>query len=277
MGLIKDDISRLLGQLNQTGLTQTNQDLYQVIKALINSLNDINVAAGSIGSSGSSGHDGKDGIPGFIFNRNSDDRRLLIPGPIGPTGANGSNGIQGLVGPVFFGKDGIDGRPGLNIPVPGPQGPTGAAATWSLISSYSPVSDANKDFIGLAAYSDIRVLLVGLTINTTAGLVNLRVSTDNGSTFLSASGDYVSVLGQGTLINKTDLQFSDTNFTTVAHSGEIIIEGFNLTAPKVSRSNFFNTDGIYLRYMPTGSALNAIRLYSTGGVMNGGTIYVFGR
>lgn len=130
MALIKNDIIRLLGQLNQTGLTLTNQDLYQVIKGLINALNDINMAAGSISSSSSSGSNGKDGISRFLFN-DSDNDNILIPGPVGINGTNGTNGRDGLTIP------GLDGLDDDYIIVPGPIGLTGATGATGPAGSAS--------------------------------------------------------------------------------------------------------------------------------------------
>lgn len=269
--LIKNNISRLLGQLNQTDLTRTNQDLYQVIKELINALDDINIAAGTISSLTVSSIC-KCNNPGLLFtDSNSDDIPSYIPGPKGDTGATGSSGTSGISG-FMVAEDGID---GLDSMIPGATGPTGAAgasATWSLISSSSPSAVNHVDFTTLGAYTDIRVLVRLMTFGVgNNDITALQISTDNGVTFLSAVTDYRSVVASGAEAGIGSVPFYNAA-ATAGRSGEIMIEGFNLTSPKLARSNPDMT------IMPSASALNAVRVLSQGtNNFTGGTIYVFGR
>lgn len=148
---------------------------------------------------------------------------------------------------------------------------------WTLVATQVLNGATQYDFIGLSAYSDIRVGIVGVTYGSSSN-TRLRVSTDNGGTFLSASGDYIAVAGDGTPTNGTELQFMSGS-ATAARAGEIWIAGFNLAgAVHFARSNLFSTDGIFLRYVSTTSALNAVRVYSSAGAnFTGGTAYVYGR
>lgn len=273
--LTKNDISRLLGQLNQTNLTQINQDLYQVIKEIINTLNAINIAAGVI-SSPSGSLICKCNNPGLLFtDGNSDDIPSYIPGPKGDTGAAGASGISGVSG-FMVAQDGID---GFDSYIPGPTGPAGSAgggSAWSLIATSSPGAVNFVDFTGLGAYSDIRVLVRLMTYGSADNTI-IRVSTDGGATYLAAATDYREVLGTGQESGVGGIQLYGAT-TTAGRSGEVVIEGFNLTSPKVSRSNPDTTAVQYLMILPSASAFNAVRVLSAGtNNFTGGTIYVWGR
>lgn len=304
--LTKTNISRLLGQLNQTDLTLTNQPLYQVIKELINALDAINVAAGSISSSSTSTVC-KCNTPGLLINDGGDnDTPSYIPGPKGDTGATGPAGNSGISG-FMVAEDGIDGLEcyiqgpkgdigltgnsgipslmvaedgvdGLDSFIPGPPGANGSGGslTWTLITTSTPTGVNHVDFTGLAAYAEIRVLVRLMTYgsgDTTA----LQVSTDNGATFLSAATDYREILGTGAESGVGNIPFYGATSTT-GKSGEILIEGFNLTSPKVSRAVPDTSAVQYMQVLPSVSAFNAVRVLSTGtNNFTGGTIYIWGR
>jgi hypothetical protein len=158
------------------------------------------------------------------------------------------------------------------------------AGAWTLISSGSP-SGGKYVQTDLGGYSDIRVLVKGVT--KSAGAVgNILVSTDNGSTYKTASGDYVYYDVSAAETNGTDIAWENGS-TTGARSAEIQFFGFNLSAPHT----FFQpnkavdvngaavpADFFGAGYVSTTSALNALKVTTrSGDVLNGGTIYVFGR
>ena len=214
--------------------------------------------AGVIGTVGPPGV-GFDGIDGDF---------IPLPGPQGSPGPSGATGLQGPPGPnihVEDGMDGIDGLPGSII-----------NAGWVLIDSVTFSVEVTKDFINLGRYSEIRVLLKAVTVFSITE-IRLRVSTDNGSTFLSTSGDYIAVSGAGAETATTELQFYSPASAS-ARSGEITIHGFNLIQPKTAQSIFYSVDGVQFRIIPTASALSAIRIYNSSAVaMTGGVAYIFGR
>ncbi len=151
-----------------------------------------------------------------------------------------------------------------------------ASAAWTFITSQVCAGAAQYDFPNLSAYTDIRVVIRAVTQSST-GVVQMRVSTDNGSTFLAASGDYIGVSGSGVTTNTTELAFFATN-ATAARDGFLLIEGFNGTQLKTAHATFFSTDSVGYRVIPTTTALNAVRVLTSGaGNLSGGTIYVFGR
>ncbi len=224
------------------------------------------VVSGVVGSDGAQGPPGDDGAPG-------DD------GVPGPQGIPGTAGSQGPAGPVTLGPmglDGIDGEDGMPIPgaqgATGPTGATGASGAWTLISTTTAAGAAQYDFTSLSAYTDILVVIKGIT-RSVSGITSFRVSTDNGSTFLSASGDYLDISAAGVEANATLIPFHTTN-ATAARTGYIYVHTFNNTGAKPAVSTDVNN---YL--IPTTTALNALRVYSgaAGGNLNAGTIYVYGR
>ena len=147
---------------------------------------------------------------------------------------------------------------------------------WTLVNSWTfSTGVAQVDFTGLAGYTDVRVLVRNVTL-AGSGQRALRVSTNNGSTFLSASGDYVAVAGTGVETNSTGISMHATA-SALARSCEVEICGFNLTASKVAQA-LTRTD-FRTFVVPTSSALNAVRIFDTTGGSNltGGSIYVYAR
>ncbi len=210
--------------------------------------------AGGLGPPGMDGDTGEDGMP--------------IPGPVGPIGATGA---VGPAGPITIGPMGLDGDPGEDgFPIPASQ-PAGGGG-WTLLATQVAAGAAQYDFANLSPYSEILVIIRNIT-RSVSGVTSLRVSTDNGATFLSASGDYVDLSAAGADVNAALIPFHTTN-ATAARSGWITLQVFNKTSPKVGMSTDFNN------YMiPTTTALNALRVFSgaAGGNLNAGTIYVYGR
>jgi hypothetical protein len=146
---------------------------------------------------------------------------------------------------------------------------------WVLVTSWTystPV--AQVDFTGLAAYSDVRVLIRNVTLSG-AGVRSLRVSTDNGSTFLSSTADYLGVAGDGTESGGAGIGLHITASAS-ARSGELEICGFNLTSPKVAQ-RLSRTDARCV-VLPSASAFNAVRIYDSSAFnLSGGNIYLFAR
>lgn len=147
-----------------------------------------------------------------------------------------------------------------------------ASGAWSLVTS-AAASGASVDFIGLAGYSEIMVFIKQVTA-TGACIRQCLVSTDNGSTFKNASGDYINVDTNGAESNGTVLSMSNANNAT-AQSAWLTIKNFNLTSPKLVEAGFAGTN--LVAYIPVASALNAVRVRPHTNSFNGGTIYIFGR
>lgn len=157
-----------------------------------------------------------------------------------------------------------------------PVASTDTHGLWTVTSNSSLTSTNVHNFTGLAGANEIMVVVLGITFGSADEAI-LRVSIDNGSNYLATSGDYVSISGAGDVTNQTHLRFYNTT-ATASKNGVINLMGCNLTAPKPARSNFFSTDGIALRYVPTANAINAVRVLSAGAQnFTGGAIHVFKR
>lgn len=151
------------------------------------------------------------------------------------------------------------------------------ALSWALVDSWTysaPVTEV--DFTGLDTNNEILVFIKGITLGT-AGIASLRVSSDNGSTFFSTSGDYNSVSSAGAVAAATMIGLYDTVETSSARSGFLQILAWNQVADKMCFSS--RTDSVFW-YMSSNVAvaLNALRIVpSAGGNITGGSIYIFGR
>lgn len=145
---------------------------------------------------------------------------------------------------------------------------------WDLVGSWVYSTNVTEvDFTSGLGFNEIRVFVNGVVLGTT-GIRALRVSIDGGSNYLSSSGDYQQIADAGTISNLTSIPFHITN-ATAARYGEITIRSFNKTALKTAE-RINGTANLYL--IPTANALNAIRIFPTGGGnLTAGSIYVFGR
>lgn len=212
----------------------------------------------------------------FIDSTNSDepsykDDTGTVHTLVGTPGATGATGPMGPAGVLFLEPD-----QGEDImPIPGPPGANGSSGggSWSLIENRVLSASAEEDFINLSGYSEIQVWCVAV-VKAVSGTLNLRVSTDNGSTFLTASGDYQTISGLGVATNVNTMPLHATN-ATAARTCRGQLYGFNTaSAPKWGFTSASNTEV----FLPGTTALNAIRIFNpAGGNLTAGNIYVFGR
>lgn len=301
------DLDRLLNQLTTSQTAQSDQALRQVIVQLIRRLKELEGEIGSgggttieqitqitqrieIGEGGGEGEMGPPGVrgadgaigpigpegppfPAFVhLEPEGEEIPLAIPGPVGPTGVTGATGAAGPSFPFML--------PEMDLPedflmIPGPRGADGAGASWTLIEARACTGNANEDFINLSAYSEILVIC-SLITKSAAGIITCQLSTDNGGTFLTASGDYQSfnTAGSGALSNQTSINVHSTS-STAARSGYTMIQAFNKSSTfKVA----WNTSALPEYLIPNTTAFNALRISSNGGGnLTAGTIYLLGR
>jgi hypothetical protein len=166
----------------------------------------------------------------------------------------------------------------LHIAVNGAIGAAGSGSgAWKFITS-ATASGAQVDFPGLGAYNEILVVLRLVTLDG-GGVRILRVSTDNGVSFLGATGDYKTLDSTGTETNAFTYIPFHQSATTAARSAWMIIRNFNVaTYPKIAEVLVLSGGNNPCTIIPTTSALNAIRIFDTNADnFTGGTIYVFGR
>ena len=265
-GYVKHNSIRNLASPDAAQDIDANFDaLFNAVKALRDRLDDLKIteADGTVGRNGPPGFPGEDGSDGE-------------PGPPGPVGPTGAAGVTGAQGPTTIGPMGLDGDQGEDgMMIPGPVGPTGAAGTsaiWALLATQAVAGAASYPFTGLAGYTEIMVVADSVTRSASV-ITALQVSTDNGVSYLTSSGDYIAVDTNGVETNATSTAFHSTS-TTAARSGQIIIRAFSDAAgpkPTISSSSF----PFYI--IPTTTALNAVRVTVSSGTLDAGTIYVYGR
>ena len=132
----------------------------------------------------------------------------------------------------------------------------------------------DRRFHRARGYSEIRVLMRGITASTSVTR-QVVVSIDNGSNFLTSSGDYVGVDSAGVEANTTALGMFVTSNAS-ARSGETTISSFNSAEPKYVKVS--NRTDIQWFVIPTANALNAVRVRLSGaGNITGGIVWVWGR
>lgn len=152
-----------------------------------------------------------------------------------------------------------------------------SGASWVLLDSWTHSADVSeKIFTGLAGYSEIIVLCRAITKSIT-GLIALTVSIDNGSTFLTTSGDYIHIDDSGAHTNAALINLHTTNSNS-ARGSLFTIRQWNLTSPKTySTLNRVETTGSH-GLIPTANDLDALRIFpSGGGNFTAGSIYIYGR
>jgi len=149
----------------------------------------------------------------------------------------------------------------------------GGSSPWALFGSWTHSSNVpTVSFTGLTGKTEI--LLIGRAITKTAGDgFQGLVSIDNGATYLTTSGDYVSLNTSGTETNLSSLPII-SNTSTAARSFVLSIAPINTTQPK--RAKMTNDALDYL--IPTANDIDAVQVKLSGaGNMSAGSIYCYAR
>lgn len=132
---------------------------------------------------------------------------------------------------------------------------------------------ANVDVNGLTDYDDLLIVCNQVTASV-SGSRAIQVSVNNGASFYSASGDYVTINSSGVRTATTDIARHIT-FATAARDFVALIAGAGTTAP-LKRA--LATDREERTFVASPLPINAIRfLNSAGGNLTGGSLYVFAR
>lgn len=156
-------------------------------------------------------------------------------------------------------------------------GSGGGGSVWSLAGSWVHAVDGNvgaATFTGLAGASDIQIIMAGVTRSMSTNM-GVRVSTDNGSSFYSASGDYVFIDDAGVENAASAFRLFSTS-TTAARGGQVIIFGANVSgAPK---ADVMSEAGRRHQFRASFDPINAVQVVPLGGGnLTGGSIYVLTR
>lgn len=152
-------------------------------------------------------------------------------------------------------------------------GPATPGASWALISTYdfgTQAAAGNVNFTGLGSYNEILIQIVAVGCSASANRV-VRVSTDNGTSFYSASGNYKKLSSAGTVSNQGSAAFTGTPSTAALYLSCQIrnTKGAVKFCLSDQGNVFFDADT---------ADINAVQVTSDGaGNLNSGKIYVYGR
>ncbi len=155
-------------------------------------------------------------------------------------------------------------------------GSGGGGANWTKTYEWSfAVNGAIASPIaitGLAGLNDVRFVFVGVT-KSVAAAFTLLVSQDNGATFFTTSGDYVT-FSTGGSTNAASFSFTGGS-TTLARTFAAILHGLPGNPSFITSAN--NTGQPSEMFVANANAVNAIRIVFTGASLNGGRIAVWTR
>jgi hypothetical protein len=123
------------------------------------------------------------------------------------------------------------------------------------------------------------MIVVRNLAQSSSGAAVVHVSTNNGSSYYTTSGDYTFIpVSSGTEGNTTGLGLWITN-TTSARAGVVIINGANVTgAPRYCQCLQDSTNGARLFVADNANDIDAVRVTPNAGTWSaGGLIYCFKR
>jgi len=149
--------------------------------------------------------------------------------------------------------------------------------TWRLHDTWDHAVDgdsASAAFTGLAGAQDILIEADDVT-KSVSGLLNLELSTDNGSTYRATVGDYEQVAEAGTVTAAAAAANLHVTNATGARSGAAIIHAANVSgAPKVIEAINRVSDNRMRYFLQSLDPVNACQVVpSAGGNLTGGKIY----
>lgn len=150
----------------------------------------------------------------------------------------------------------------------------GTSTAWTLVATATITTPvANVDITGLSG-NEYLVLTRGIT-KSVSGVTTCQLSVNNGVSFYSTSGDYISILASGVESNSNTSSSFHAGNRTAASGGFIQI----MAAPGSNRFAWNPNRNDELRVFTASSAqVDAIRILGhLGGNLTAGTIYVFAR
>lgn len=154
--------------------------------------------------------------------------------------------------------------------------PGGGSAGWTLAGSVTILTPvANVDVTGLGSANEILVLVGRLSgVATSASAIRqILLSTNNGASFFTASGDYRQMNAAGTLTNLTAAS-NHAAATALARSIFCHIINSKVNAPKIC----YTANGTVWFVADDVNPVNAIRVNATAGAnLTSGEILVFTR
>ena len=159
---------------------------------------------------------------------------------------------------------------------PTPPGGSGLGnGGWELHQSWTQSIDGNLtgpwNILGLAGVSDLRILGIGITRSSSVAFA-LELSADNGSTFFTTSGDYIT-FSTAAASNATGLPLHPAATAIRSFASELTgMEGYPaMTSPNASQGQPSSM------FIQNGSPLNAARLTFGAASLTTGHLKVFKR
>lgn len=147
---------------------------------------------------------------------------------------------------------------------------------WELHQTWNHSVDGNAftslNFTNLGGASDIRIVILGVT-KTAAAEFTLEMSQDNGATWFTTSGDYVS-FSTAAASNRANIPIAGGS-ATAARTNATMIEGLE-SYPSVN-TPALNTGQPSAMFVANANPVNAVRLLFGAGALNGGVVRVFKR
>jgi hypothetical protein len=149
----------------------------------------------------------------------------------------------------------------------------GAAGAWTTVGSWTWSAIVPQvDFTGLGGFSELLVIGRGITASV-SGTRMVQVSVNNGSTFYSSSGDYITIDAAGN--ENSGIGFAHSTSSTGARSITVHIVN---TKGALKLADMHNNTGIRSLFVGSPSDINAIRVSnSTGGNFTAGSVILLAR
>lgn len=156
----------------------------------------------------------------------------------------------------------------------------GGGGSWTVAASnVVGAAVAQIDFTGLT-FTDAMIIARGVTFSTASNFIAARASVNNGSSFYTASGDYVTIdQSNGSSTNSTELGSMQGSVTTnTPKSGVITIQGNGLASPPFIDETTATSSRGKRFFVASTSPINALRVYpGNGGNFSAGSFWVLTR
>jgi hypothetical protein len=133
------------------------------------------------------------------------------------------------------------------------------------------------EFKNLDGVGDILVVGHGVT-KSTSGRLFTQVSVNNGVSYYSTDGDYISAGPTGMATNTIIMGAFETVDTTSAVTGWVSVDGANMPGIRLGRFSATNGTVVQRYFVGSTSPINAVKVFpSNGGILTGGRIYCYVR
>lgn len=152
-----------------------------------------------------------------------------------------------------------------------PPNPTGQAK-WQLISTTTVTNPSARHALAIGAYNEVMIDASGLTASA-AGTRRLQLSVDGGSTYFTASGDYVLNSNAGTTAAQNALVIS-TGSTALTRTIWGWLQQIKASAaPRAA----MDASGQVAQFVASSSAITHIAIANSTGNLTGGTVNLWAR